>query len=111
MTDGPYLYRMENGHLLMIWSNFTEGHEYVVAIAHSESGSVLGPWTHGEELLYQKSEKDGLPYEGGHGMLFYTREGQLMLSLHTPNNARVATEHVCLLPVREEENTLVIDRR
>lgn len=111
VTDGPYLYRMENGHLLMLWSNFAGDHEYVVAIAHSESGSVLGPWTHGKELLYQKSEKDGLPYDGGHGMIFRTREGQLMLSLHMPNSARVATEHVCLLPLREEGSTLVIDRR
>jgi beta-xylosidase len=111
VTDGPYLYRMENGHLLMIWSNFTEGHEYVVAMAHSETGSVLGPWTHDEKLLYQRSEAGGLPYEGGHGMLFYTREGQLTLSLHTPNNARIAKEHLCLLPVREEGNTLVIERR
>ena len=114
VTDGPYLYRKENGHLLMIWSNFTGGsfHDYCIGIAHSETGKIEGPWVQEEKLLYQQSTEGGLPYDGGHGMLFRDKEGRLMLSLHTPNGKRKygIFEHVCLLPVKEEGDTLVIAR-
>ena len=114
VTDGPYLYRKENGHLLMIWSNFTGGsfHDYCIGIAHSETGKIEGPWVQEEKLLYQQSTEGGLPYDGGHGMLFRDKEGRLMLSLHTPNGKRKygIFEHVCLLPVKEEGDTLVISR-
>lgn len=114
VTDGPYLYRKENGHLLMIWSNFTGGsfHDYCIGIAHSETGKIEGPWVQEEKLLYQQSTEGGLPYDGGHGMLFRDKEGHLMLSLHTPNGKRKygIFEHVCLLPVKEEGDTLVIAR-
>ena len=113
VTDGPYLYRKENGHLLMIWSNFTSGgfHEYCIGIAHSETGRIEGPWIQQEELLYRQSTEGGLPYDGGHGMLFFTKEGKLMLSLHTPNGKKYGIfEHVCLLPVKEEGDTLVLAR-
>lgn len=110
VTDGPYLYRMENGHLLMIWSNFTGGGygEYCIGIAHSATGRVEGPWIQEERPFYKKDPTGGRPLDGGHGMLFFTKEGNLMLSLHTPNGAAAGVyEHIALLPVREEGNTLV----
>jgi hypothetical protein len=62
---------------MMIWSSFTAG-GYTVGVAVSESGKLAGPWKHDDTPLFDK--------DGGHGMLFRTFEGQLMMALHTPNN-------------------------
>jgi beta-xylosidase len=79
VTDGPELYRSRDGHLLMLWSSYdTNG--YVQAQARSKSGTIKGPWEQLPPLVWQDS---------GHGMLFHTFEGQLMLVLHRPfRNAR-----------------------
>jgi hypothetical protein len=52
----------------------------VQAQARSKSGTIKGPWEQLPPLVWQDS---------GHGMLFHTFEGQLMLVLHRPfRNAR-----------------------
>ncbi len=76
VTDGPFIYRTKTDRLLMIWSSFGI-QRYAVGMAYSESGSIKGPWKQMEEPLFKK--------DGGHGMIFKTFEGQLMLSLHQPN--------------------------
>ena len=76
VTDGPFLYRKKDGQLLMFWSSFGE-RGYALGIARSQSGSVIGPWKHDQEPLFAD--------DGGHGMLFETFDGQLMLALHRPN--------------------------
>lgn len=76
VTDGPFLYRTRNGKLLMIWSSFGD-EKYAIGIAVSESGKVTGPWTNLPEPLIDAN--------GGHGMLFRTFDGQLMLVFHQPN--------------------------
>ena len=73
-SDGPFLYK-ENGQLKMIWSSWSEG-GYAVGEAVSESGMVQGPWIHGEKPLHD---------DGGHGMIFETKEGQRKLTIHFPN--------------------------
>jgi hypothetical protein len=97
VTDGPFLYQAGSGALLMLWSSFTEA-GYAQGVAHSASGSLLGPWEHEARPIYTN--------DGGHGMLFRTFAGQLMLSLHAPN----ATPHErpLFLPVREEGGRLRI---
>ncbi|KQO12704.1 glycoside hydrolase family 43 protein [Paenibacillus sp. Leaf72] len=76
VTDGPFLYRMANGELVMMWS--TSGQEgYTMGIARSASGQITGPWIQDAEPLFAK--------DGGHGMLFRTFEGQLCLTIHAPN--------------------------
>ena len=75
VTDGPFLHRTGAGELLMLWASFSEG-GYTEGLARSLTGGVTGPW----EQLPPLFEKDG-----GHGMLFRTREGRLMLTLHSPN--------------------------
>jgi arabinan endo-1,5-alpha-L-arabinosidase len=99
VTDGPFLYRAKNGELLMLWSSFTRG-VYGQGVARSVSGNVLGPWRHDPEPLYSD--------DGGHGMLFHTFEGQLMLALHHPN--RRPYERPLFLPVREENGRLSLER-
>lgn len=77
VTDAPYFLKSKSGKLLMIWSSFTKG-GYSVGVAISDSGKLVGPWTHDPTPLYDK--------DGGHGMLFNTFEGKLMMILHSPNN-------------------------
>jgi arabinan endo-1,5-alpha-L-arabinosidase len=77
VTDGPYLYTGKSGKLMMIWSGFGAG-GYTVGLAVSDSGKLAGPWRQQDEPVY----KDG----GGHGMLFTTFDGKLMMVLHAPNN-------------------------
>ena len=76
VTDGPFVYRNEEGKITMLWSSFgAEG--YTLALAHSKSNTVDGPWVQDPEPLFTKN--------GGHGMLFKTFEGKLTVSLHYPN--------------------------
>jgi GH43 family beta-xylosidase len=77
VTDGPFLYRTSKGKLLMIWSSFGVN-DYSVGIAESVSGKIAGPWKQQEIPLFTG--------DGGHGMIFRTFDGRLMLSLHRPNN-------------------------
>lgn len=84
VTDGPQFYRSKDGHLLMLWSSYERNSfgwdGYVETIARSKSGEIQGPWEQLPPLVHNDS---------GHGMLFHTFEGQLMLVIHQPfNNAR-----------------------
>jgi GH43 family beta-xylosidase len=78
VTDGPFLYRTKSGKLLMIWSSFGEK-KYAVGLAESMSGKVKGPWKVIQKPLYRAN--------GGHGMIFRTFDGRLLLALHQPNNS------------------------
>ncbi len=76
VTDGPFLHRLPDGKLIMLWSNFSkEG--YATGYAVSASGEIFGPWKQQNDPLYAM--------DGAHSMLFYTFEGQLMMALHCPN--------------------------
>ena len=81
ITDGPFLYRTKSGRLLMIWSSFDKGKKYAVGIAYSTSGKVAGPWKHMDEPL--------LANDGGHGMIFKTFDGRLVLAVHQPNQGTI----------------------
>lgn len=107
VTDGCWMYETENGELLMLWSNFTAD-GYVVGVARSESGNVLGPWTHDNDLLFS-SELTG-NYDGGHGMLFYDKTGQMYLSVHSPNTATDTRGSMpVFVRVKEKDGTLIWD--
>jgi hypothetical protein len=56
----------------MLWASYRNG-KYVETLAHSASGKLAGPWEQDGVLVGENS---------GHGMLFTTFEGQLMLILH-----------------------------
>jgi beta-xylosidase len=76
VTDGPFLHRLSTGELLMLWSSFSKD-GYALAQAKSQSGTILGPWFHADEPIFAS--------DGGHGMIFKTFEGKLLLSIHVPN--------------------------
>lgn len=79
VTDGPELSRTRNGDLLMLWSSYDKS-GYVQSIARSKSGEIDGPWEQLDPLVRADS---------GHGMMFTTFDGQLMMIVHRPfNNAR-----------------------
>ena len=76
-TDGPYVVRLPDGKLNMIWSSWSE-QAYAVGVAESESGKIAGPWKQLETPLW--------PANGGHGMLFREKDGSLWFALHYPND-------------------------
>lgn len=74
VTDGPWLFRTQTGKLGMLWTSWVYG-DYTQGVAYSESGTLDGPWI---------QEKDPItPPNYGHGMLFRTLEGRLMMSVHS----------------------------
>ena len=110
LTDGPFLYRTQKGSLIMLWSSWDED-GYCVGIAKSESGSITGPWIQQDEPLYSK-KYTGM-YDGGHGMIFTDAGGKMWMVIHSPNDIspEKGKEDVVFIPVKEENDTLVWNRR
>ena len=74
VTDGPYLFQTKTGRLGMIWTSWIYD-VYTQGVAYSESGTLDGPWM---------QEKDPItPPTYGHGMLFKTLNGKLLMSIHS----------------------------
>ena len=88
VTDGPYLFRTQTGKLGMIWTSWVYG-DYTQGVAYSQSGTLDGPWLH---------EKDPItPPNFGHGMLFRTFDGKLLMSVHShkkENNHTIRIPHL-----------------
>lgn len=107
VTDGPYIYKTGDN-LEMIWSNFDEN-GYAVGVSRSSNGKIDGKWTHRKELLYAKDLRTGFDCDGGHAMIFPTKEGGFKLSLHSPNRAiDGAFEHIVLFDLVEKNGTIEI---
>lgn len=100
VTDGPYLYRTKKGRLIMIWSSFGE-EGYTQAMAYSDNGDITGNWIQEKRLLFSK--------DGGHGMIFKDKQGDLLLTLHTPNEH--LKEHPAFYKLEERDDTLWVDSR
>jgi hypothetical protein len=58
----------------MIWTSWVFS-DYVQGVAYSENGTLDGPWVQQKEPV--------TPPNFGHGMLFRTFEGKLLLSVHS----------------------------
>ncbi len=98
VTDGPTFHRSKSGKLFMLWSSFSEG-GYTVGLAISDSGKLAGPWRQQAEAVYAK--------DGGHPFLFKRLDGQLMMTLHSPNKD---TERVRFFEMEDTGETLRIVR-
>jgi GH43 family beta-xylosidase len=98
VTDGPFMYRAGNGSLFMLWSSYGKDGKYCIGIARSESGRLAGPWKQSENPLYSA--------DGGHGMLFTSRDGKLYLTIHRPNNTPY--ERPVFVEVFETEGTIAV---
>ena len=77
VTDGPWLFRTKTGRLGMIWTSWVYD-VYTQGVAYSESGKLAGPWIHEPEPI--------TPPNFGHGMLFRTFDGKLLMSVHSHKN-------------------------
>ena len=82
----------------MLWASFSEG-GYTEGLAISESGKLDGPWAQQKEPLYKEV--------GGHGMVFTTFEGKLMMVLHSPNNKESRPR---IFEMEDTGNTLLVKK-
>ena len=74
VTDGPWLFRTQTGKLGMLWTSWIFN-VYTQGVAYSESGTLDGPWIQEKEPV--------TPPNYGHGMLFRTFDGKLLMSVHS----------------------------
>ncbi|RPI03012.1 MAG: glycoside hydrolase [Ignavibacteriae bacterium] len=74
VTDGPWLFLTQTGKLEMLWTSWVLS-DYTQGVAYSESGTLDGPWVQEKEPI--------TPPNYGHGMLFRTFEGKLLMSVHS----------------------------
>ncbi|MBN1631191.1 MAG: family 43 glycosylhydrolase, partial [Thermoleophilia bacterium] len=99
LSDGPFVYRTRSGQLLLLWSSFGPS-GYAVGLARSVTGGIPGPWVHEPEPLFAG--------DGGHGMVFASKEGRLLLAVHAPNQS--PRERPLLVELVEENDRLTVRR-
>ena len=97
MTDGPYILRPKDGGLLLLWSSYSAT-GYSIGTAYSGSGRITGPWSHAAKPFFSA--------DGGHGMVFPTLDGRMMLAIHQPN--RTPCERARFIPVQLLERDIKI---
>lgn len=108
VTDGPYIHTCEDGKLIMLWSNVADD-GYAVGMA--ESYSIDGKWKQQPRLLFHR-DISGTDYDGGHGMLFTSLDGKLMLSIHSPNSSGEGFHETAVFhEVVETRGTLMLKSR
>jgi beta-xylosidase len=74
VTDGPFVFRTKKGKLGMLWTSWIRD-VYTQGVAYSMSGTLDGPWIQEPEPI--------TPPNYGHGMLFRTFDGRLLMSIHS----------------------------
>jgi len=94
VTDGPFMWRTEDGTLLMLWAAFSKD-GYTQGLARSSNGEITGDFKQVKPLFMK---------DGGHGMVFRTKEGKLMMTLHSPN--KKLEERPYFFEVVEEDGLL-----
>ncbi len=83
VTDGPYIYTCEDGKLIMLWSNVSDK-GYSVGVA--ECYCIDGMWRQQQRIALDGNVA-GTGYDGGHGMIFTTKDEKIMLATHSPDTA------------------------
>lgn len=100
VTDGPWLFRTQTGKLGMLWTSWVFG-DYTQGVAYSESGTLDGPWIQEKEPI--------TPPNYGHGMLFRTFDGRLMMSVHSHEKVNGRTRRVPhLFPVNDSGDKIKV---
>lgn len=98
VTDGPFLFETQTGKLGMLWTSWVFG-DYVQGVAYSESGTLDGPWIQEKEPI--------TPPNFGHGMMFKTFEGKLLMALHShrvgPNGNYIRIPNLLEVDDREDK--------
>lgn len=73
VIDGPFMFKTKTGRLGILWSSWVKK-QYAQGVAYSESSTLDGPWIQEEETI--------TPLGYGHGMMFNTFDGKLLLLCH-----------------------------
>ena len=95
IVTNNYAYRLaEDGTLLMLWAAFSKD-GYTQGLARSSNGEITGDFKQVKPLFMK---------DGGHGMVFRTKEGKLMMTLHSPN--KKLEERPYFFEVVEEDGLL-----
>ena len=98
VSDGAFLYRTKTGRLLMLWSSWQENNQYCETAAYSLSGRLAGPWRQLDPILTNHS---------GHGMVFETFDGKLMLVVHHPTMSPESRAEVFELEDQGNQLTII----
>ena len=85
VTDGPFLFQTKTGRLGMIWTSWIYD-VYTQGVAYSASGTLDGPWIQEQDPI--------TPPNYGHGMLFQTLDGKLLMSVHSHKSVNKRTVRV-----------------
>ncbi len=83
VTDGCFIFRTQTGRLGMIWTGWRSG-VYVQGVSYSDNGKLTGNWSHSKSPI--------TPDNHGHGMLFRTFDGQLLMSIHSNRNIDLSSQ-------------------
>ena len=99
VTDGPFLFRTQTGKLGMLWTSWVF-QDYTQGVAYSESGTLDGPWIQQHEPI--------TPPNYGHGMIFCTFDGRLLLCCHSHKKVNGRTiRHPAFFEVDDSGDTLI----
>ena len=85
VTDGPFVFRTKTGRLGMLWTSWVYD-AYTQGVAYSESGTLNGPW--------RQESAPITPPNYGHGMLFRTLDGKLLLAVHSHEKINGRTRRI-----------------
>ena len=100
VTDGPFLYRSEDGKLHMIWSSYGKK-GYCELLAHSDNDEIDGKWSIDKKALFET--------DGGHGMIYKDKQDRLSLIMHYPNTFK--KEHPLIRYLKDDEGTLTLSEK
>jgi len=100
ITDGPFIHKMPDGKIIMLWSTFSDDY-YCEGIAYSDNNSIFGKLLHEDRLLFDK--------DGGHGMIFKDLNKKLKFVCHKPNQGPF--ERPCFFEVIEKANSLYLKEK
>ncbi len=75
ITDGPFLYTLKSGKIIMLWSSFSN--DYAVSYAINDGEDITTGWRVTHDTIFSK--------DGGHAMIF-ERDGEPYIAFHAPNN-------------------------
>ncbi|XZF75309.1 glycoside hydrolase family 43 protein [Bacillus sp. AL-1R] len=109
LTDAPFMYKANNGELIMMWSSYSIPNYgdvgmggYTVAIARSKNGKIIGEWEHDTKLLLDRN--------AGHSSLFRDLQGQLYICTHYPDTPHGDERPLFIKMVETEDGIMIAEK-
>ena len=102
VTDGPFVFRTQTEKLGMLWTSWIYD-VYTQGVAYSSSGTLDGPWIQEKQPI--------TPPNFGHGMLFRTFEGKLLMAVHSHKKVESRTIRIPhLFEVDDSGDKIIVGR-